>query len=282
MNIKLLFQKICYYSIWMALKEQKLLKWIVKLRTIVPDISEQESRQKFGHEKFWELKRRGLHSFQCGFMLRALDGLKKKDILVVDIGDSAGTHMSYLKEIAKDTWNVDTVSVNLDHRAIKKIRDRKLKAVLKRAEEIESEDLGGKDRDVDLFTSFEMVEHLHNPVIFFKRLAYKRSCNRILLTVPYIKKSRVGLHHIRKHLKEIVYAEDEHIFELNPQDWELIFKHSGWKVVFDKIYYQYPKKIPILSQILCLFWRKFDYEGFWGVLLLKDKTYSDLYMDWEN
>jgi len=108
---------------------------------------------------------------------------------------------------------VDTVGVNLDPRAIKKITARGQKAILCRAEEL---DLG--DKSVDLFTSFEMVEHLHNPAIFFKRLAKRPGCEKLVITVPYLKQSRVGLYHARRDSSKDIYAEDEHIFELSPQD----------------------------------------------------------------
>ncbi|MEK7846841.1 MAG: methyltransferase domain-containing protein, partial [Nitrospinota bacterium] len=194
-----------------------------------------------------------------------------------DIGDSAGTHMLYLKELTKGKFEIDTISVNLDPRAIKKIEARGLKAVLCRAEEL---DLG--EKKVDLFTSFEMVEHLHNPAIFFRRIAKKSPCNRMVITVPYLKDSRVGLHHIRNKNGKIIFAEDEHIFELSPEDWVLLLLHSGWRVVHSEIYYQYPRRMPIMSQVFSWYWRNTDYEGFWGAILEKDTTLSDYYQDWED
>ena len=74
---------------------------------------------------------------------------------------------------------MDTLSVNLDPRAVEKIKARVLERFLCRAEDL---DLPGVD--IDLFTSFEMVEHLHNPAIFFHRLAKKSSCRKILITRP--------------------------------------------------------------------------------------------------
>jgi len=245
---------------------------------MVPDISAQESRESPNFNDYGELKRRGLHAFQCTLMLKALKNYTKKKMIVVDIGDSAGTHMLYLRELTKNMFYIDTVSVNLDPIAIKKIKDRGLKAVQKRAEEIEPEDVGGH---ADLFTSFEMVEHLHNPAIFFRRIAKKSSCKRMVITVPYLKQSRVGLHHVRSLSREIIYAEDEHVFEFTPKDWELLVLHSGWRVTYSKIYYQYPRKWPVISFVLRILWRVFDFEGFWGAMLEKDTTYCDLYQDWE-
>lgn len=249
------------------------------LREIVPDISNQEESEKNVFNEYWELKRRVLQAFQCKMMLESIKGLlqTQDSITVVDIGDSAGTHMLYLKELTQDIVEVNTISVNLDERAIEKIRGRGLPAILCRAEEL---DLG--EKRIDLFTSFQMVEHLHNPALFFRRLAKKSSCEIMVMTVPFRRKSQVGLHHIRNNIiYKHYFAEDVHVFELSPDDWKLLFIHSGWKVINSKVYYQYPRKYPVLSCCLRYFWEKTDFEGFWGVILQKDTSISDLYMDWE-
>lgn len=271
-----LYEKIGTWSLRAAISD-RLRDLIEKLRTIAPDISNQESSEKDVFNDYWELKRRALQAFQCSLMLKFLDNVNSAELTVVDIGDSAGTHMLYLKELTKGKFNIDTISINLDPRAIEKIEARGLKAILCRAEELDLE-----EQHVDLFTSFQMIEHLHNPAIFFRRLAKKTKSNNILITVPYLRISRVGLHHIRWGENKNVFAEEEHIFELNPQDWTLLFLHSGWKVVFSEIYYQYPRKWPIISLILKYFWKSSDFEGFWGAVLEKETTFSDCYQDWED
>lgn len=104
----------------------------------------------------------------------------------------------------------------------------------------------------------------------------------MLITVPYLRTSRVGLHQIRLGTKRKVFAEEEHIFELCPEDWTLLFMHSGWKVAHSEIYYQYPRKWPIISILLRYFWKATDFEGFWGAILKKDTMLSDFYQDWED
>ena len=104
----------------------------------------------------------------------------------------------------------------------------------------------------------------------------------MVITVPYLKASRVGLYHIRHPGQTPIFAEDEHIFELSPGDWTLLLRHSGWRVAHSDIYYQYPRRIPFLSPLLAYFWRQVDFEGFWGAILEKDTALSDLYQDWEN
>jgi 2-polyprenyl-3-methyl-5-hydroxy-6-metoxy-1,4-benzoquinol methylase len=265
------------HSIRRALSENGLCDMVSQLRKIVPDISNQEESERDFFNAYWELKRRGLQSFQCSLMIKALSFLTSSEITVVDIGDSAGTHMLYLKELAKEQFTINTLSVNLDPNAIEKIKARGLMALLCRAEDVDME--GYK---VDMFTSFEMVEHLHNPAIFFHRLATKTNCKTMVITVPYLKRSRVGLHHIRNNSYEVACAENEHVFELSPEDWTLLMLHAGWKVVYSEINYQYARKLPLISQLFSWYWKKTDYEGFWGAILEKDTTFSDRYMDWEN
>lgn len=271
-----LFERIGSWSIDKARRQNGLEGLVERLRSIVPDISHQEESEKTVFNDYVELKRRTLQAFQCRMMLRALDGIgQDRATTVVDIGDSAGTHMLYLSDLSSDR-QVETISVNLDPRAIKKIKARGLNAILCRAEDL---DLGNKK--IDLFTSFEMVEHLHNPAIFFHRLALRSSCETILVTVPYRKTSRVGLYSARYNSGKRIFAEDEHIFELSPEDWSLLLLHSGWRVRSSEIYYQYPRRLPIISLILGLFWRHMDFEGFWGAILDKDMTISECYQDWE-
>lgn len=268
-------QAMAGFSIRQRLFQAGLSTLVEKLRAIAPDISQQESSDNDTFNAFWELKRRALQAFQCSLMLKVLERLKKEKLIVVDVGDSAGTHMLYLRELTKGLVSVDTVSVNLDPRAIEKIKARGLKAMHVRAEELT---LGS---DVDLFTSFEMVEHLHNPAIFFRRLAKRKDNSLLLVTVPYLKQSRVGLHNIRRPMDKPVYAEDEHIFELSPKDWTLLMRHAGWRPLWSEIHYQYPRYWPLVSPLLAAFWRRIDFEGFWGVLLEKDTALSDRYQDWE-
>jgi len=124
-----------------------------------------------------------------------------------------------------------------------------------------------------------MLEHIISPIQFLKSLSDKSECRRFVITVPYLKNSRAALYYIRNNCLTKQVAEDTHIFELSPTDWKLIFKFSGWKIVFDKIYYQYPQKgIYSLTKNA---WQQNDFEGFYGVVLEKDDTYKKLYMDWD-
>lgn len=270
------YPRVSIWSLRSALKEQGLTDMAASLRELVPDISSQEDRALRINDERWELKVRGVHAFQCALMLKAIEKISSKDIMVVDIGDSAGTHMLYLRGLTENKLNVDSISVNLEEISVNKIKNRGLKAVQCRAEEL---DIGNKK--VDLFTSFEMVEHLHNPALFFYRLSKREDGNLLLVTVPYRQRSRVALYFTRAGSKGPVFAGEEHIFELSPDDWSALMWHSGWKAVYSQVYYQYPKRWFALSWLLSLFWKMYDFEGFWGVILERDKTFSELYQSWE-
>ena len=124
-----------------------------------------------------------------------------------------------------------------------------------------------------------MLEHLENPIGFLKNMANKSQCEKFVVTVPLIlKKSRVGMHQIRNWGNNQAFnPETTHIFELCPEDWELIFKFSGWRVVKSVRYTQYPKNS--LWSLFKYIWRRIDFDGFYGVILEKDKTYSSKYMN---
>ena len=137
------------------------------------DLSDQYSYSN-GLSEYTKKKIQLEHSFQVSFTAKLIKQLIKCDkipnykgkVNVVDIGDSAGTHIRKLRAaLERDNIAIDGVSVNLDPIAIEKIRSNGGKAVLCRAEDYKA------DERVDIYMSFEMVEHLHNPAIFFHNIA---------------------------------------------------------------------------------------------------------------
>jgi hypothetical protein len=276
--------KVLSFSVKRAAKSQGYKNLIVKLKEYVLDISRQEITEPV--EPLIELRKRAMHAFQLKMMNCLVEIIKEEkgkneEWIVVDIGDSAGTHMTYLK---KDNPNlrIRTISVNLCLAEVERIRKKGMEAMHCRAEEIDL-----KNQKVDFFTSFQMVEHLHNPAIFFKRLASKGNSNFMLVTLPYLKNSKVALYKVREMVKtgiipkDKIPAEVEHIFELSPEDWELLILHSGWKVVSKKLFYQYPPR-GLSRLFLRPLWLKYDYEGFLGFILKRDTTYMNTYLDWED
>lgn len=250
-----------------------------KLAEIVPDLSNQYSHFKIDmNNEYLVEKVRCQHSFQMSLALKAVELLgHKKQVTIGDIGDSAGTHILYLQKLLEERGiESDTFSVNLDERAIKRIQEKGLKAIHCRAEDLHEKE----NVDVDVFLSYEMVEHLFNPIAFLHSIATQTDCEYFVITVPNVYRSRVGLTHIRdeKDTTKGVDAESTHIFELSPDDWNLIFQFSGWEIVYEDRYTQYPKwHILNLTKYL---WRKFDFDGFHGVVLKKNLKYVDRYQDW--
>jgi hypothetical protein len=270
--------KLQMLSLKSAIKEQKLVKLVQRLTDIVPDLTDQYTMFVVEGD-FLRLKVRACHAFQIDLTQHAVSMLKKDKYTIVDIGDSSGTHLKYLESIYSSN-TIDTLSVNLDKKAVTRIIDKGMKAIECRAEELHKHP-DFTSNSVDIFLSFEMVEHLMDPVNFMHSMAIESECKYFVVTVPYLYRSRVGLHHVRagkERLPDYFVSENTHIFELSPDDWDLIFKFSGWKIVKSVKYTQYPTKNPL--SFMRWGWRKTDFDGFYGVILEKDDTYSKRYKDW--
>ena len=271
-NIK---DKILLLSLSSACKEQNYTNLIKQLNKIVPDISNQYTSFKLD-EKYLLKKTRLQHAFQISLAIEAVKMLKKctSKFTIVDIGDSAGTHLKYLEGFFGN--KINAISVNLDIQAIKKIKQKGLNAIHSRAELLHKHpDFSG---NIDLFLSYEMLEHMLDPIGFLRTMANKCECHYFVLTVPYLNQSRIGLHQMRIQNSKMKFnPETTHIFELKPEDWNLIFQFSGWKIIKSFKYTQYPKHNPL--SICRYLWRKYDFDGFYGVILEKDNSISKLYTD---
>ena len=258
-------------------RERKEVELKAELKNIIPDLTNQYSGFQIDmNNKYQVNKLYNQHSFQMNLVLKAIKYLEKKDNLnIIDIGDSSGTHILYLKYLLKDL-NVNPISVNLDKKAVDKITAKGLKAIHCRAEELHIKE----NIEADLFLSFETIEHFFDPISFLHNMATKGSAEYFVVTIPYVQKSRVGLHHIRnpKYEEQGYTAERTHIFELSPEDWNLIFRFSGWEIVYSDKYTQYPKKNPLF--ITKYIWEKIDFNGFYGVILKRNLDIANKYKDW--
>lgn len=233
------------------------------------------------HKEYYRIKLINQHAFQARFTESAIRRIGRdnidKTLVLVDIGDSAGSHIKYLKKLLSDDYpDIHAVSVNLDPVAIEKIRKGGGEAVLCRAEEYKPEGLS-----VDVYLSYEMLEHLHNPSIFFYRMAKSDSGKYMVVTVPYRETSRVALHNTMKSLSQFISAEEEHIFELCPEDWKKLAWHSGWRTIGEEIYYQYPRN-SVFRSLYKRAWELCDFEGFYAMFLERDMSAAIRYKDWEN
>lgn len=264
-------------SLEAAIREQGLAALRDRLREIVPNIRDQytASLNEAEFDRFWEPKMRGLHAFQMDCLLQTVDAHGGDALSVADIGDSSGNHLRYLRALLPRERLVRAVSVNLDPEAVEKIRAKGEEAILGRAEAL---DLGA-DR-VNVMASFEMLEHLTDPARFLYRLSRSGITDRFVMTVPYVRRSRVGLQFMRSGapLPERVTAEQVHIFELSPEDWRLLCRFAGWKVSFQRIYYQYPRRS--FLRLTGGIWSRLDFEGFLGLSLVPDCEIAQRYADW--
>ncbi len=264
------YQLIMKTSIAKASKEQGLKNLADKLAEIVPDIMNQYTTCKIDNP-YTTVKVRNQHAFQVSLVNEVISEFENPTI--IDIGDSAGTHLQYIIGLHSKNIKLQCLSVNLDAQAVEKIKQKGLDAVNARAEDLHKYNI-----DADIFLCFEMLEHLMNPCHFLHELSTKTNAKYMVITIPYLKNSRVGLHHIRGGALRNVYAENTHIYELSPNDWKLLVQHSGWNVAQERIYFQYPKRE--FLWITKALWRRFDFEGFYGMILTKDNTWSSKYMDW--
>ncbi len=132
-----------------------------------------------------------------------------------------------------------------------------------------------------MFMSFEMVEHLSDPVRFLHDLADKGSAEYLLFSVPYSATSRFGGHHLRQSeetMQASMTPEEVHIYEFSPTDWELMTRFAGYKTVWRRTYWQYPRRHPL--RLTAPLWRKLDFEGFITLLLKRDLSVANRYTGW--
>ncbi len=257
-------------SLGAALRQQQLGRIAKELAIIVPDLRDQYSDLLI-EGSYLTAKVRAVHAFQIWLVQSALPEFMHPTI--VDIGDSSGTHLRYLTGLASGPTAMRSLSVNMDAKAVERIRAKGLEAVHARAEELTQYNIAA-----DIFLCFETLEHLPNPIAFLHDLATKTPAKYFIMTVPYVGNSRLGLHHIRNGRTAPVSAENTHLFELCPADWRLLVQHTGWRIVRERIYRQYPRWHPLwFTKFL---WQRLDFEGFYGMVLAKDDIWANRYADW--
>lgn len=285
--LKKIFYACAIKSLHLANRKDGRHKTIEKIASIVPDISDQYSTWTINPSSIYDVvKIRSIQAFQVDLAMTALRGLRNPSsedpLFVVDIGDSSGTHAKYLQELCPELGigDVEFLSVNLDSAAVDKILAKGGNAIQSRAEDLHQ--IIGDQRHPDVYLSFQSLEHFFDPISFLRDLAVETSTENFVITVPYMKRSRVGLKHLRnpkpsRRFREI-NAENTHIFELSPEDWKLIFRFSGWMPLHEEVFYMAPSKHPLSLFRYAL--RRYDFEGFYGVILRKSLQESELYRDW--
>ncbi|MBF0323911.1 MAG: hypothetical protein HQL42_02460 [Alphaproteobacteria bacterium] len=273
-----LYQRLSAASIDAAIAEQGLAGLAGQLRQVLPNVADQYTTHfdPTEYDRYWERKMRGLHAFQVRCMLDAVDHLGKDGLVLADIGDSSGNHALYLKALAPAGRVERVISVNLDPVAVDKVKAKGGDAILCRAEEMDLEGVRP-----DLFMTFEMVEHLSDPIRFLHGLATRGSADFMLMTVPLRPCSRFGGAHLRlpeSAMPESMTAEEVHLYEFSPADWTLLARFAGWSPVFTRTYRQYPlRSWPLVTRPL---WRALDFDGFFALLLRRDLSLAKRYTAW--
>ena len=261
--------KVLTASLRKAAQQQGLSALGEKLAAIVPDISDQYTHTPID-SPFVLQKVRNQHAFQISLVDEVIGEFDSP--VIVDIGDSCGTHIQYVNALYPDK-NVKSLSVNLEQAAVDRIAAKGLEAICSRAEELEDYNI-----KTDIFLCFETLEHMMDPCHFLKDLSDKTDAKYLVITVPYVAGTRAGLRYVRGTKPGEAYAENTHIFEFCPEDLKLLARHSGWDVHSERIYRQYPRWSWL--RITRGHWKKFDFEGFYGLILKRDHTWSDRYVDW--
>lgn len=273
-----LYQAASARSVDAAVREQGLTSLRAQLRARIPDLTDQYTLKidPIEYERYWETKMRSIHAFQIDSALRALASLGGSALTVVDVGDSSGNHGTYLKTLAPAGQIGRMVSVNLDRVAVEKIQAKGGEAILCRAEALHAQGLRP-----DLMLLFETLEHITDPLRFLHTMAADGDIANILLTVPYRARSRFGGDLIRRaaiDLPDQITPEQVHIFELSPEDWQLLALLAGYRTIFCRTYLQYPRHSPY--RLMKPIWREFDFEGFISLFLQRDPALSERYTGW--
>jgi hypothetical protein len=195
----------------------------------------------------------------------------KPHVSYADVGDSDGSVQLILREFFQDS-QLSSVGINMQKQAVKKIEQLGLDAIW-----ADAIDLAKQDISYDVISLFETFEHLSDPIGFLNNIRGIVKEN-LVVSVPFVRKSRIGLGYLSDSWPEAIKPtiENQHIFELSPVDWTKLFLHSGWRVNSEIKLLMYPKK-SLYRLVLEPYWRRISFDGFWFASLVKDETYSSKY-----
>jgi 2-polyprenyl-3-methyl-5-hydroxy-6-metoxy-1,4-benzoquinol methylase len=218
-----------------------------------------------------ESRIRLLVAFETLFMKKAIVDFDGTGITYADVGDSDGSVRLLLSDFFSEE-KLNTIGINLQSRAVEKMKKQGLNAICADAME-----LGKQKIQYDFVSLFETLEHLPDPIGFLKGIKPIVK-EELIISVPLIVKSRVGLGYLSSKWlpNKKATIENTHIFELSPEDWEKVFKHAGWKIVREDKLKMFPARSPH-RLILQPYWRHLSFDGFWFVALKKDPTFSSRY-----
>lgn len=211
---------------------------------------------------------------EVAFLRRTIEALLKVTdrCSYADIGDSDGSVQLLLQKYF-NLGQLTSVGINLQQQAVDKIRIKGLNAICEDAASLKHRGIG-----YDVISVFETLEHLSDPIGFLKGLTSIVNKN-LLISVPYIRKSKVSLNYLTKKWPrgKKPTIENTHIFELSPTDWTKIFLHAGWQVDHDQKLMMFPPD-RVSRLILQPYWRYESFEGFWFVSLSPSEKFSSQYV----
>ena len=266
-KVKKNHDKFRTWSIKKALEDQGLTPRYNQIRRLNIDIANQYSKESIESE-YIKTKVLALHSFQMALFAQFINYQEEKKWNIIDLGDSSGNHSRYIKKLF-DKHEFFTVGVNNDKKAIERINNNNSIGCHSSIESYISCYRNSDSNQILILLMLETLEHLDNPIGVLKDIRTNMNSEALIVTVPFVRRSKVGLHYLRNNLKtdKEVSQENNHIFELSPDDWMLLFKYCGFKVERAFIYYQYPCWTPFLRY----YWQAFDFEGFAGFILNYEK-----------
>lgn len=253
-------------------QDPDLKKFWQRSNEILPDLRDHYATDRMSSEE--ALRARLLISSQAYFLSEVMDELEQQGenfSTYADIGDSDGSVRLVLGDELRQN-GVSTLGVNIQEEAVAQMREAGLEALC-----ADAMTLAERQVTFDLVSVFETLEHLPNPIGFLEEMREITS-SRLIISVPLIRKSRVSLSYLSPKWdpnKRATIANN-HVFELSPEDWEKLFKHSGWRIEYERRVKQFPNR-GILRAVMQWAWRKLSFEGYWLVCLKPDDTYKSRY-----
>ena len=220
-----------------------------------------------------EARIRFLVAAECAFVERAIADVVARTghCTFADVGDSDGSVRVVMEEVF-GRESLATTGINLQPTVVRRMQDMGLDAICEDAIEV-----GKRGVRYNVVSLFETLEHLPDPIGFLKAIGAVVE-DRLVLSVPYVRQSRMGLRYLDVNWPagDAPTIENVHIFELCPVDLRRLFRHCGWRVEREAVFKQFPTWSPV-GWVLSVYWRLSSFEGFYFVSLIKDDTDASRY-----
>lgn len=220
-----------------------------------------------------EARIRFLVAAECAFVEHDLSSVlaANGNCSYADIGDSDGSVRVVMEELL-GKQQLQTVGINLQPGVVKRMQERGLDAICE-----DAIDVGHRGTRYDVVSLFETLEHLPDPIGFLQEISSVVE-HRLILSVPYIRSSRLGLLYLEDDWpsEQAATIENVHIFELSPRDWRKVFRHAGWRVEREAVFKQFPGSGP-MKWLLSWYWRRTSFEGFYFASLVRDTLKASRY-----